>query len=97
MNSKKIKLLNFNKVLNKELKNAEFKKLFETEKKKLEISLAISDLRKKKRLSQAELAEKIGLRQSAIGRIEKGEQNLTIKTLQKIAEAFNKELVVDFK
>ncbi|MBU0619755.1 MAG: helix-turn-helix transcriptional regulator [Patescibacteria group bacterium] len=94
---KKIKLLSFDEVLKKELKDPEFKRGFELEKKKLEISLAIIELRKQKRISQAKLADKIGLKQSAIGRIETGEQNLTIETLQKIASAFNKKLVVNFQ
>ena len=61
------------------------------------MSLAIIKLREKKKISQAKLAEKIGLKQSAIGRIEAGKQNLTIETLQKIAFAFNNELVVAFR
>jgi len=94
---KKIKLLSFDEVLKKELKDPEFKRGFELEKKKLEISLDIIELRKQKRISQAKLADKIGLKQSAIGRIETGEQNLTIETLQKIASALNKKLVVNFQ
>ncbi|MCK5320113.1 helix-turn-helix transcriptional regulator [Candidatus Parcubacteria bacterium] len=61
------------------------------------MSLAIINLRKKKKISQAKLAEKIGMKQSAVGRIEAGKQNLTIETLQKIAFALNKELVVGFR
>ena len=92
-----VKLIDFGKILKEELKDPEFKKGFEIEKKKLEMSLAIIKLREKKKISQAKLAEKIGLKQSAVGRIEAGKQNLTIETLQKIAFAFNKELVVDFR
>ncbi|MFH1661695.1 MAG: helix-turn-helix transcriptional regulator [Candidatus Falkowbacteria bacterium] len=93
----KVKLIDFGKIIKEELKDPEFRKGFEIEKKKLELSLDIIKLRKKKKISQGKLAEKIGMKQSAIGRIEKGEQNLTIETLQKIASAFNKELVVSFK
>ena len=100
MNSKKkkkIKLLSFDDLLEQELKDPEFKKGFELETKKLEMSLAVINLRKKKKISQSKLAEKIGMKQSAVGRIEAGKQNLTIETLQKIAFAFNKELVVSFR
>jgi len=89
--------IDFGKIIKEEMKDPEFKKGVELEMKKLELSLDIIKLRKKKRISQGRLAEKIGMKQSAIGRIEKGEQNLTIETLQKIASAFNKELVVSFK
>jgi len=88
--TKKIKLLNFDEVLKKELNNPEFKKGFELEKKKLEISLAISKLRKEHKISQAKLAQMIGMKQSSIGRIEAGEQNLTLATLQNIASVFQK-------
>ncbi len=93
----KVKLIDFGKILKEELKDPEFKKGFEMEKRKLEMSLAIINLRKKKKISQAKLAEKIGMKQSAVGRIEAGKQNLTIETLQKIAFALNKELVVGFR
>jgi len=100
MNSKKgkkIKLTSFDEILKKEIKDPEFRRGFEMEKKKLEISLAIIELRKKQKISQAQLAKKAGVKQSAIGRIEAGKQNLTIETLQQIASAFNKQLKVDFK
>ena len=93
----KVKLIDFGKILKEELKDPEFKKGFEMEKRKLEMSLAIINLRKKKKISQAKLAEKIGMKQSAVGRIEAGKQNLTIETLQKIAFALNKKLVVGFR
>ena len=95
--NKKIKLIDFSKIIKEEMKDPEFRKGFEMEKKKLELSLAIIDMRKKKKISQAELAAKIGFKQSTVGRIEIGKQNLTIETLQKIASAFNKKLIVDFK
>ena len=79
------------------IKDPKRKKNIELEMKKLEMSLAIINLRKKKKISQAKLAEKIGMKQSAVGRIEAGKQNLTIETLQKIAVALNKELVVGFR
>lgn len=95
--TKKIKLLSFDDVLNKELKDPEFRKGFELEKKKLELSLEIAKLRQEQKISQARLAEIVGMKQSSIGRIEAGEQNLTIATLFNIANALKKELVIDFR
>ena len=92
-----LKLINFSKILEEEMKDPEFRKGFEMEKKKLEISLAIIELRKKKKISQAKLAQKAGVKQSAIGRIEAGKQNLTIETLQQIALALNKKLEICFR
>ncbi len=90
------KVYNFSRMIEDIEKNPKRKRRIELEKKKLEISLAIADLRRKKKISQAELAKRIGVKQSAVGRIEAGEQNLTIDTLQKIASALNKELTVCF-
>ena len=89
--------MSFDEVLAQELKDPEFKRGFELEKKKLELSLAIFKLRKKSNLSQAKLAEMVGMKQSSIGRIELGKQNLTVATLQNIASVFKKELIIDFR
>ena len=42
-----------------------------------------------KQLTQAQLAEKIDVHEKYIGKIETGKQNVTIKTLNKIACALN--------
>lgn len=56
------------------------------------IGFRISEIRKEKGLSQGELAEKSGLKQNAISRIEKGKFNVGFDTLQKIAEVFGKKV-----
>jgi transcriptional regulator with XRE-family HTH domain len=45
----------------------------------------IHDLRKKKNISQTELAEKLGTKHTAIGRIERGEVNTSVLVLRHIA------------
>jgi len=47
-------------------------------------------------MSQAVLAKKIGTKQSNIARMETGQQNFSIDTLQKIAQVFKKDLKVSF-
>ena len=42
-----------------------------------------------KRLTQAQLAEMIDVHEKYIGKIETGKQNITLKTLNKIAQALN--------
>jgi transcriptional regulator with XRE-family HTH domain len=49
----------------------------------------IRDLRKLKRMSQEVLAERATLHPSLIGKMERGEINPTIISLEKIAKAFN--------
>lgn len=94
---KKIKKApDFQDYLRKQLKDPQFKKYFDQYGKQLEIAYAILQLRKKQGLSQAELAKKIGTNQSNIARMEAGQQNFTTDTLQKIAEAFNRDLKIEF-
>ena len=94
--NKKIRYLSFEKHLAKQLKNPEFKRYYDEYGKQLEIAYQILHLRKKKEMTQAELARKIGTKQSNIARMETGQQNFTIDILQKIASVFNCELKVKF-
>jgi DNA-binding XRE family transcriptional regulator len=93
---KGVPLINFGAVIKEELNDPEFKKMVEMEVKKLDTALAVCELRQRKKISQAQLAAKVGMKQSAIGRIESGEQNLTLETLCKIAHALDKKLEVTF-
>lgn len=97
-NNKKVGYMpnDFDEILKREIKDPEFKKAYDEFGKQLEIAYQILQLRKKKKMSQADLAEKIGTTQSNVARMEAGQQNLTTGTLHKIAEAFNCELKVAF-
>ncbi len=53
----------------------------------------IRDARKHRALTQHELAEILGTSQSAINRIERGHQNLTLEMLARIGEALDSEIV----
>lgn len=52
-----------------------------------EVGLRIQKLRRKKKMSQGELAIRIESNRSAIGAIERGESNLQINTIRAIADA----------
>lgn len=56
--------------------------------------LVLRELRQRAGYSQRELAERIGSTQSAIARMEKGMAEPKLCTLEKIAEAFNRDLHV---
>ncbi|MFA5318239.1 MAG: helix-turn-helix transcriptional regulator [Patescibacteria group bacterium] len=92
--NKKIKLVDFDDYLKEELKNPEFKRLYNEYGKQLEISYQMQQLRKQKKISQAQLAKKIGTTQSNIARMESGKQNFTIDILNKVAVALGKELKI---
>lgn len=44
-------------------------------------------------MTQAEFAERLGTSQSAVNRIEKGKQNLSLETLGRLSEALNKQII----
>jgi len=88
------KAVDFQVYLAQQLKNPEMKKYYDKFGKQLEIAYQILKLRKQKRMSQAALAKKINTKQSNIARMEMGQQNFTIDTLQKISKAFERELKI---
>jgi len=98
MNKKKKnqKAMDFQEYLEEQLRKPKFKKYYDEYGKQLEIAYQILQLRKKEKMSQAELAKKIGTKQSNIARMETGQQNFTTETLQKIASAFNCNLKIEF-
>lgn len=92
--NKTIKATDFQEYLDKQLKNKKIKHLYDEYGKQLEIAYRIVKLRKEKRMSQIELAKQIGTTQSNIARMESGQQNFTVGTLNKVAEIFNKDLKI---
>ncbi len=89
-------IADFKEHLNQELKNKQFKKYFDEYGKQLEIAYLIAQKRKQEKISQKELAEKIGTTQSNVARMEAGNQNFSMITLEKIAEALKSKLKVSF-
>lgn len=64
-----------------------------TEDYKDRIGNLIRDARKHRGLTQAQLAERLGTSQSAINRIEKGHQNLSLEMVARIGAALDSEIV----
>ncbi len=57
------------------------------------VGVFIAQMRERRGLTQQELGEAIGTSQSAIARIEKGEQNITSDMILKISKALDKEIL----
>ncbi|MDR1572150.1 MAG: helix-turn-helix domain-containing protein [Clostridiales Family XIII bacterium] len=83
--------------LNKQLENPEFAAEWERQRPEREYIKAIIAARTERNLTQKELAEKTGIRQSNISRIENGNCSSTIATLQQIADGVGKTLHIEFK
>jgi len=53
----------------------------------------IARVRQERGMTQAEFATKLGTSQSAVNRIEKGKQNLSLETLGRLSDVLNKQLI----
>lgn len=73
--------------------NPEFQKAYQTEKTNYLIACKIRECRKREKLTQKQLAEKIGTQQSVISRLEKAEYSgHSLPILKKIAAALREPL-----
>lgn len=88
--------MNHEEVKNKLFQSPEVKKEYDELKVLYDIKKEIIQLRLAQGLSQKELAEKVGTKQSAISRLESGEYNPSIEFLTKVAHALGKELHINF-
>ena len=87
----------FRETLNKQLKeNSEFRHEYEALNTKYEIIKTIVKSRKDNQLTQKELAERTGINQADISKLERGNANPSIRTLRRIASAMNMDLKVEF-
>lgn len=76
------------------LKNRKVKESYEKLMPEFEIVEMIIRKRIEKGLTQKELAEKIGTKQSAISRLESGNYNPTLRLLRKVSRAIGAKLEI---
>ena len=87
---------NFRDTLNEQLKDKEFKKEYEALDLEFQIIKAILDGRKEKNLTQKQLSELTGINQADISKIEKGNANPSVKTLQRLAAGMGMNVKIEF-
>ncbi|OHD87718.1 helix-turn-helix transcriptional regulator [Sulfuricurvum sp. RIFCSPLOWO2_12_FULL_43_24] len=80
--------------LNESLQNEEFKTAYEQKELRFKIIDILVGLRLQYKLTQGELAKKLGTTQTVISRIENGSVNVGIDFLQKLGNAFNKKIEI---
>jgi len=77
------------------MKDPEFKKAWHNLDPEFELLESMIKAREKAGLTQAELAKRIGTRQPALSRLERGGfKKATVETLKKIADALDTRLVI---
>ena len=87
---------NYRETLNELLKDPEFRAEYEALEPEFQIIRAMLEGREKLNLTQKDLAERSGITQADISRLENGNANPSIRTLKKLASAMNMALDIKF-
>jgi transcriptional regulator with XRE-family HTH domain len=82
--------------LNEALKDEEFKREYEAIQPEMDIIRALIDVRTKQNLTQKELAERTGVNQADISKLENGTRNPSLKMLKKLADGLGMNLKIEF-
>ena len=87
---------NFKNYLSEQLQNPAFKAEYDALEPEYAIIQAMIDARKASGLTQKELAEKTGISQGDISKLENGSGNPSIRTLQRLAAGMGMRLQLAF-
>lgn len=79
-----------------QMKNPEFRKEYEDLQPEFSVIRALVDARISQNMTQKELAEKSGVNQADISKIENGTRNPSLKLLQRLATGMGMELKIEF-
>ncbi|MBF8250282.1 MAG: transcriptional regulator, family [Candidatus Levybacteria bacterium] len=85
---------NFDDILKEALKDPKFKKEYDALEVENSIIAQVIQKRLEKNMSQKQLAEKIGTKQSAIARLEGGNTNPSVAFLEKVSKALDSKLQI---
>ena len=90
------KYLDFSVWKKEVLKDPILKAEYDRQQPEFAVVQAILDARVKKGVTQKELAQRIGTKQSVISRLESGRANPSVAFLKKLAQALNSHLEIRF-
>ncbi len=86
----------FNDFLSEQLKDENFKKEYDALEPEFAIIRAMIDARRERGMTQKELSERTGIAQGDISKLENGNANPSLRTLQRLAEGMGMQLKVEF-
>ncbi len=89
-------MTNYKDYLNEQLRDEDFKKEWDAIEPEFAIIQAMIDARKSVGMTQKELAERTGIAQGDISKLETGSANPSLKTLQRLAEGMGMRLKLEF-
>ena len=86
----------FNQYLTEQLKDSSFKAEYDALEAEFAIIQAMITARQKTGMTQKQLAERTGIHQSDISKLERGNGNPSLRTLSRLAEGLGMKLKVEF-
>ena len=92
----KLKIVSGDKMFKREMKNPEFRNAYDALEPEFQIAKQVIKARIYRKLTQTQLAKRIGTKQPVISRLEGMDSMPTITLLKKVAESLGKKLVIKF-
>ncbi len=86
----------FQEFLNEQLKDDELRKEWEDIQPEMDVIRAMVDARISQNLTQKELAERTGINQADISKLENGTRNPSLKLLKRLADGMGMTLKLEF-
>ena len=86
----------FDDMLSNQLKDEEFRKEYEAIQPEMDVIRAIVDARTSQNLTQKELAERTGINQADISKLENGTRNPSVNLLKRLADGMGMTLKIEF-
>ena len=86
----------FQDFLNEQLQNDDFRKEWEDIQPEMDVIRAMVDARISQNLTQKELAERTGINQADISKLENGTRNPSLKMLKRLADGMGMTLKLEF-
>lgn len=86
----------FQEFLEEQLQDDEFKKEWEDIQPEMDVIRAMVDARISQNLTQKELAERTGINQADISKLENGTRNPSLKLLKRLADGMGMTLKLEF-
>lgn len=86
----------FRNYLNRQLQRPSFKAEWDALQPELTIAQAMIDARKESGLTQKQLSERTGIAQADISKLERGNANPSLRTLQRLAAGMGMNIRIEF-
>ncbi len=86
----------FDDMLSKQLQDKELKKEYDAIQPEMNVIRAIVDARASLNMTQKELAERTGINQADISKLENGTRNPSVNLLKRLAEGMGMVLKIEF-